>query len=106
MEGELRGKLINTNKEEESKLKGKLLNNLDVEKKDETYSEEWLKKQIIIQRDGGDRFKIKDIITQSFGSSGKRIVQLISLEDGHSINKELNELIEKIKTPGGAWFVE
>jgi hypothetical protein len=106
MEGELRGKLLNKNKEEESKLKGKLLNNLEEEKLPEMYSEEWLKSQVLIQRDGGDRFEVKDIISQSFGTSGKRIVQLVSLEDGHSLNKEFSELIEKVKIPGTAWFIK
>ncbi len=107
MEGELRGKLLNKNKEEESKLKGKLLNNLEEEKILEMYSEEWLKRQVLIQRDGGGRFEVKNIVTQTMGSlTGARVVQLISLKDGHTFNSRFNILIEKIKTPGGAWFVE
>lgn len=109
MEGELKGDLFRKLKEEpkeESKLKGKLLDNLKEEKTTEIYSEDWLKTQTIIQRDGGDRFEVKDIITQTSGTAGKRIVQLLSLEDGHSINKEFSELIEKIKTPGSAWSIK
>jgi proteasome assembly chaperone (PAC2) family protein len=108
MEGELKGNLLkklNERPEEGSKLKGKLIDNLKEEKTAEIYSEDWLKSQIIIQRDGGDRFEVKDIITQTSGTSGKRIVQLRSLEDGHSINKEFSELVEKVKTPGSAWSI-
>lgn len=109
MEGELKGDLLrklNEKPEKESELKGKLLDNLKEEKTTEIYSEDWLKSQIIIQRDGGDRFEVKDIISQTFGTSGKRIVQLVSLEDGHSINKEFSELVEKIKTPGSSWSIK
>lgn len=109
MEGELKGDLfrkLNEKPEEESKLKGKLLDKLKEENTTEVYSEDWLMSQTIIQRDGGDRFEVKDIITQTSGTSGKRIVQLRSLEDGHSINKEFNELIEKVKTPGSAWSIK
>ena len=109
MEGELKGDLfkkINENPEGDSKLKGKLFDSLREEKKVETYSEEWLKSQILIQRDGGDRFEVKDIITQTAGSAHKRIVQLRSLVDGHSIAKGFSELIEKVKTPGSAWSIE
>jgi hypothetical protein len=92
--------------EGEPKLKGKILDNLNEEKVVEIYSEEWLKNQTLIQRDGGDRFEVKDIINQTSGSFGKRLVKLVSLEDNHSINKEFNELIEKIKTPGSAWSIK
>jgi hypothetical protein len=104
MEGSLKGKLVEK-KQEESQLKGKILDKMREENTSETYSEDWLKKQIITQRDGGDKFKVKDIITQTSGATRKKIVQMISLEDGHSINKEFNELIEKIKTPGSPWLI-
>lgn len=106
---ELKGDLfnkLNKKKDKPPELKGKLLEILKKEENVEMYSEDWLKSQIIIQRDSGDRFEVKDIITPSYGTSSKRIVQLRSLEDGHSINKEFNELIDKIKTPGSAWSVE
>ncbi len=103
MDNKLKGSLLKKT-EQKSKLKGKLTNALEGESK-EINSENWLKSQIIVQRDGGELFKVKDIITQTHGSSGKKIVQLLSLKDGHSINKELSELIEKIKTPGSPWGV-
>lgn len=90
----------------EGRLKGKLLNKIEKENTPEMYSEDWLKAQILIQRDGGDSFRIKDIITRTSGSFNRRIVQLVSVEDSHSINKEFVELIGNIKTPGSAWYVK
>ena len=107
MEGSLKGDLFNklNQNPEESKLKGKLLDG-SKEKGYSEYSEDWLKSKTLVQRDGGDRFIIKDIINQTSGSSHKRIVQLVSLEDNHTFNKEFLKIIEDLKNVGSAWSIE
>ena len=85
-------------------LKGKLLNNLNESLLE--FSEEWLKLKVLIQRDGGDKFKVEHIIDSSASSIKKRLVKLVSLVDGSSINKEFSKLINDIKTPGSPWGVE
>lgn len=107
-ESVLKGKLLEKTNSvpEESKLKGRLLEDSKEESPVEIFSEEWLKTKVLIQRDGGDRYEVKDIISQTFGASGKRLVKLISLKDGHSLTKEFSDVIEKIKIPGSAWSIE
>ena len=84
------------------KLKGDLFNKY---KENLTkFSEEWLKFQILVQRDGGDKYKVEDIAFSEI--SNKKIVKLVSLSNGPSVTKEFSNLIENLKTTGSPWMVE
>ncbi len=70
------------------------------------FSEEWLKQQTVIQRDGEEEYVVNFIKKSTLGSTPKIIVQLKSLKDSHTINKEFTELIDKLKTPGSPWRIK
>ncbi len=106
MEGSLKGKLVPRNEEEPSKLKGKLLDNLENKEGPEKFTESWLQSQILIQRDGGDEFDVVNIHTSTVGSIPKKLVKLKSKVDGSEISKEFNSLIDSVRTPGSPWKIK
>ena len=101
-EGKLKINMIPKGPDEptsDNRLKGNLVERSKKANLEE-YSENWLKEKIFIQRDGPEEFKVEGI---GDGSGSKRIVRLVSLKDGHSLTKEINQLINDIKIQGSPW---
>ena len=80
--------------------------NKSIEEEYKPYTEEWLKKQILILRDSGDEFKVVSIIESKKGTISKKLVVLKAEGKEITSNKEISELIDNLKTEGSPWKVK
>ena len=101
---ELRGKLLEQveaheqrDAEELSNLRGSLVEQKAPEH--EPFSFEWLKTQTFVQRDSDMLFTVESIITSKNGNR----VRLKNTTLNQTITLNLDQFVEKLKTPEGAW---
>ncbi len=98
---------MNGSGERQSRLRGRGIERPDPVPGKEELSEGNLKGKTLIQQDSGKEFEVVGVRAPEFGTSKRPVANLESVDGkGGSVTLGVEDLLEKLKTPGGPWSLK